>query len=115
MLHTKRFTRELRCKLTEEELLDRARALANACEEVSAEERRQKEIKSDLKAQLEAKEAARAQLSAVVSAGAEYRSIDVEQVFDFETGMVTLYRTDTGEQIERRRMTEDERQMPLPA
>lgn len=88
--------------------------MARAHQEVDAEEQRQQEIKANLKAVLEGKKAKRDELASVVASGAEYRSIDVVLVFDYIEGTVTETRTDTGEQIGRRRMTEDERQMSLP-
>lgn len=116
---TTRYTKSLRCTLTPDERLQKADELAKAHQEVEAEELRQKQIKSDLKASLEAKKAQRSMLASVVASvvasGAEYRQVVVEQVFDYDLGVVLSYRTDSGEQIERRPMTEDERQMPLPA
>lgn len=112
--HVKRFTKQLRCTLTQDERLQRADELAKAHQEVEAEELRQKEIKSQLKAELEAKQATRSSVAHIVASGAEYRPVDVEQVYDYLVCRVYATRLDTGERIEDRRMTEDERQMPLP-
>lgn len=108
-------TRQLRCLLTRDERLERADAMAKAQQDFEAEEDTQKEIKAQLKAKLESLNAKRSELALVVSSGAEYRPTDVETIYDFRSTTVTEVRTDTGETISTRRMTEAERQMPLPA
>jgi beta-phosphoglucomutase-like phosphatase (HAD superfamily) len=108
-------TRQLRCLLTRDERLERADEMAKAQQDFEAEEETQKEIKAGLKAKLEGLDAKRSELARVVASGAEYRPTDVETMYDFTTTTVVEVRTDTGETINHRRMTEAERQMPLPA
>lgn len=93
-------TRSLRCILTRDERLERADAMAKAQQDFEAEEETQKEIKAGPKAKLEGLDARRSELARIVASNAEYRQTDV--------------RMDTGETIGTRRMTEAERQMPLP-
>ena len=44
----------------------------------------------------------------------EYREVKVEKVTDFDKGIVTETRLDTGVEIENRAMTTEERQMNIP-
>lgn len=107
-------TRSLRCILTRDERLERADAMAKAQQDFEAEEETQKEIKAGLKAKLEGLDARRSELARIVASNAEYRQTDVEVIYDFITTTVTDVRMGTGETIGTRRMTEAERQMPLP-
>lgn len=107
-------TRSLRCILTRDERLERADAMAKAQQDFEAEEETQKEIKAGLKAKLEGLDARRSELARIVASNAEYRQTDVEVIYDFITTTVMDVRMDTGETIGTRRMTEAERQMPLP-
>lgn len=43
----------------------------------------------------------------------EIRNVDCEIVFDFKKGKATVYRMDSGEEVEVREITEEERQLEL--
>ncbi len=109
-----KITRNLPCRLTDVELKDFGRRLAVKCEDIAAEESRQKDQKSEMKARLDGMESERATLAIVVRRQEEQRDVECEETFDYELGKVTVTRTDTGEEIRVRPMSNEERQQPLP-
>lgn len=109
-----KITKNLPCKLTEVELKEFGRKLAVKCEDIAAEESRQKDQKSEMKARLDGMESERATLAIVVRRQEEQRDVEVEEFYDYAAGKVTQTRLDTGEKIRVRPMTNEERQQPLP-
>lgn len=107
-------TKDLPCKLTESELKEFGRKLAVKCEDIAAEESRQKDQKSEMKARLDGMESERSILALVVRRQEEQRDVECEEEFNYESGKVTVSRTDTGEELRVRPMTNEERQQPLP-
>jgi len=107
-------TRNLPVALTDDEIRKAGDALAMACEDITSEEARAKEIKDDLKNRMSSLEAERNRLAVLVRRKEEYRQVEVDIWFDYQRGMVEEIRTDTGEQIKIRPMTDDERQQGLP-
>lgn len=100
-------------KLTDEERLERANDLANAVQNVEDAKRHKKIVNRDATAKVDEAEAARADLSDVVASGREYREVIVHRVFNYEEGTVIEIRTDTGETLRSRNMTDEERQASL--
>lgn len=113
-IRVEKVTKNLPCKLTEAELKDFGRKLAVKCEDIAAEESRQKDQKSEMKARLDGMESERAQLAIVVRRQEEQRDVECTETFDYELGKVTIVRTDTGDEIRVRPMTTEERQQVLP-
>lgn len=107
------FTKQLRCVLSREELADRSRDLAAAVGAIAEEEDRQQTVKADLKARLTELEAKVNRLAASIRSGVEYRDVAVELIAEYPRGMAVEYRTDTGDAIHTRPLTDDERQVPL--
>lgn len=110
----KRITRNLPCRLTETELLDRADQLSVVVQETNAEEGRQTDVKAQMKAKLTELDARKTRLAITIGRKEEYRDVEVELVADVQAGTVTIYRMDTSEALETRPMTEQERQAALP-
>ena len=106
--------KHLPCTLTDAERLAKGIELARANEDIGNEESRQGDLKADMKARLTALEAEVGNLATIVRRNEEYRDVDVQEIFDYAKGTVSQVRTDTGEQIHRREMTESERQEMLP-
>lgn len=106
--------KHLPCGLTDAERLAKGIELARANEDIGNEESRQGDLKADMKARLTALEAEVGNLATIVRRNEEYRDVDVQEIFDYAKGNVCQVRTDTGEQIHRREMTESERQEMLP-
>lgn len=113
-IRIEKVTKNLPCKLTEAELKEFGRKLAVKCEDIAAEESRQKDQKSEMKARLDGMESERSIFALVVRRQEEQRDVEVEELFDYEAGKVIQTRLDTGEEIRVRPMTNEERQQPLP-
>jgi hypothetical protein len=109
-----RFQEHLACPLTDEEFADRAKALAETCQEIQAEESRAADIKAQLKARLTGLEARRNELSIVVGRREENRDVPVEMRADLDTGQALKVRTDTMKILSSRPLTDNERQQHLP-
>jgi hypothetical protein len=108
------FTRTLSVQLTRDELLERGATLAAVNQDIEREELTQADVKASMKATLASLQAQRARLAAVVSRKAEPRDVVCLELKDFERGTYTIVRTDTGETIESRPLTEAEREQQLP-
>jgi hypothetical protein len=104
---------DLACKLTQEELLDRGQQLARVNSEIDQHETHSKQVKDDLKATESRLDAERAKWAGVVRARAEYRPVEVDMIADFKEGVVREIRTDTGEEVRARALTDAERQGKL--
>ena len=106
--------RRLPVKLTDDELLARGRQLVeNMRKTAVAEEAREAENKKR-KGDIALLEEATGLLSAIISTGTEEREVECEIRKDFIHGKVTTVRMDTGEIIDERIMTADERQETMP-
>lgn len=108
-------TRNLPVKLREDELLERGHSLASVIQDITSEEARQVDVKAQMKARLSELEARRSQLAIVVSRREEQRDVTCDVFHDYDRVVVETVRRDTGEVVYSRAMTEDERQLPLPA
>jgi hypothetical protein len=104
----------LRCQLTPQEHLAKAQEMARAHNDVAAEIQRQTDVKTELKARLSRLEGILDELSTVVGSGHEWRTVIVSEVFSYATRTVTKVRTDTGETLSERGMSDQEMQMALP-
>lgn len=110
----RKLTRNLPCRLTHDELLDRADQLSVVVQETTAEENRQTDAKAQMKARLTELDARKTRLAITISRKEEYRDVEVELVADVQAGTVTAYRNDSGEALETRPMSDAERQTTLP-
>lgn len=106
-------SRNLLVKLTDEEILEYSGQLAKNTLDLGATEDRKKEAVATFTATMKKYEAAINELSHKVSMRKEYREIKCEWHFNWEEGKKTLYRTDTGEQIESQPISDYDRQMRL--
>lgn len=106
--------RILPVKLHEDELRDRGDKLAAVIQDLNAEESRQVDQKAQMKARLSELDARKTQLAIVISRREEDRDVAVDVFANYVGGLVEVVRRDTGEVISKRRMTEEERQQPLP-
>lgn len=106
----KPYTRLLPCKLTDDEIREYGKDLAKVRQDILTEEARQVSLKQQLKASLTELEARSLALSSKIGRGEEARDVDVEPQLDFKKGVYCEVRTDTGEKISERAVTEEERQ-----
>ena len=102
-------TRELACKLTADELLQRGDAMAD-CEMVID---KLKDKRSKLSKKIGEKRKERFDLAAVIERGEEDREVSCEWREDFAKNVKRLIRRDTGEEVEHVTMTAEERQLMI--
>lgn len=102
-------TRELQCTLTESELLARGAALAEA--ELQIE--RLKLKRADVSAEIKAQRELRRELAGVIDTGTERRDVRCVWIEDFSKNCFRLIRQDTGEEVDTRAMTADDRQLAM--
>ena len=107
-------TRTLPCVLTDDELLARGDALARQHAAIKDEEAAQAGEKKRMKEALDELTGEQARLARIVRDKAEPRDVECRIVHDYATQAVQVVRTDTGEVIESRAMTDRERQIGLP-
>lgn len=100
-------------KLTDEERMQCADALANALQGITDAKQKKKRIVKDLDSEIAQAEQEAVDLRDAVATGREYREVIVHRVFDYEKATVTEHRTDTGEVLRSRAMTDEERQAKL--
>jgi len=105
-------TRSLPVKLKDEELRKVSRDLAEAVQDVAAEERRQTDLKAQMKQRLAELAAKKTRLALVVARGEEYRDVEIELIVT-DGGQVEEVRTDTREIVIRRPLLDEERQRRL--
>jgi hypothetical protein len=108
-----RFTRNLVCILTREERENYSTDLANKIGEQGHLEAEFDNVKKSWKQKLETVELDIGSLSSKVRENRELRTVKCRRLFDYDTGMVSETRTDTGEVFEERPMTDAERQEEL--
>lgn len=103
-------TKLLRCKLTRDELIRFGGELAQSLQDIVTEAALQASMKQSMKAALASLEAKSSELSTKVARGEELRDVEIEPRLDFITGKYYEIRDDTGEKINVRPITDDERQ-----
>lgn len=105
--------RTLPVKLTEEERLQRADALANALQQISDRKVEKRRVVREADKLIAEAEQEAVDLRDAVATGREYQEVIVHKVYDYEKATVIEVRTDTGETIKSRGMTDEERQAKL--
>lgn len=108
-----KISEELSCELNEVEWQNRARELADAHKEVAFQEQRKKDITKELGHDVALAKTKESKLADTVATHRELREVTVEVKYDYELGIVSKTRTDTGESISEREMTDNERQTEL--
>ena len=102
--------RSLKCVLTAAEVERAAEDLARRIADRDALEGDFKSVKSQFKDRIESAECDIAKNARLVREKSEFRSVDCEEIKDFGTKRVCLWRLDTGELLEDRTMRADELQ-----
>lgn len=103
-------TEILPVKLTQEEIIENAKKLAKATNDLRDAETRKAEVVSQLTADCKRLKSAADSLSLLISNGYEYRNIECELIYDFNKGTKTLTRIDTGEIVRTVEISIEERQ-----
>lgn len=105
--------RRLLCTLTPTELQAHGAKLAEACEDIQNETQAQTDIKAQLKSKMTSLEAHRDSIASIVRRKADYKDVPVNIFHDYTRAIVDEIRTDTGEVLCSRAMTDSERQAKL--
>jgi len=104
------YTRELPCDLNDHELLLKGFLLAKAMDRDTLLHSLFKKIQGKWKEKFEASTINIAKTKTMITERRETRTVQCETVFDYISGTVTSYRTDSYEKLESRIMTDEERQ-----
>lgn len=107
-------TRKLSAPLTKQEFHDRAKDLAAAHERYAALESEHKAHLAQHKERKDALDAEIARLATVVATEQEERDVEVELWRDYRKGEFQVRRAGTREVLDRRALTDEERQRELP-
>ena len=110
----KTLTRNLPVRVTHDERHQLGIDLAGCINDIASEENRQVSLKAQMKASMAELEGRRGLLASIVSSGVRYSDILCEHHADFLRGTLNVIRTDTGEILETRQLTDEERQRELP-
>lgn len=105
---------DLPVKLADEEVRRKGEELAAAQGELQGHAEHEKEAKATLKSDRAAIEARIQKLAMQIRNKTETRPVEVFGRADYAAGSVTYVRKDTDEEIRRRAMREDERQLGIP-
>lgn len=103
-------TRQLKVDLTQQERLEFARKLTDAMTAREQAEDDMKSVVSRFKAEIAQHDAEVTKCATIVRNGWDLRDVPCEIRKDFGTGMISVIRLDTKENIEHRPMTDYERQ-----
>lgn len=103
-------SKKLPVKLDDDELLERGKQLVDNMRKTAVAESEREAENKKRKGDIELLEGITARLAGVIQNGSEDRDVDCEIRKDFEHGVVTVVRLDTGEVVETRPMDAQERQ-----
>lgn len=106
-------TEKLPCDLSSYELRERATKMANVVNEIEQLELKKKVATDTAKREIDALVVSVSQLARQVRTGKEDREVEVEEVHDEIRFAVETFRTDTGEVVRSRPMTDEEKKHAL--
>jgi hypothetical protein len=107
------FRQELECILTEEQTKTYSGELARLTQQQAELEDRKKEVGAEYKAKIDACISTTRVIARKVSTGREMRDVEVRWDYDYLANCKCLFRLDTGELLDTKALTENERQMCL--
>lgn len=109
-----RVNRQLPCQLTHDELITAAKGVARATADLAAAETEMQAVKAEYKETVARLEARRGESARLVNEGVQVREVECEEIHDLTAKTVVVVRRDTGEQVENRAMSAQEREaLPL--
>lgn len=109
----RRFTDQLPVSLTDEERLEFADRLAEANQAVENAEANRRSSMQMHSSEIKIAQARREKLNGIVASKTEYRDVVVEERWDYDNDRYTRTRTDTGQIISERRLSDKEKQLDL--
>lgn len=104
----------LKCVLTNEDIKRLGEQIAQAVARKAEAEADLKSVATQLKSKIAAEDAIITSNSEKIRSGYEWRNVECERIKDYQAGVVTIYRNDTGELVSERKMSYEERQHLLP-
>jgi len=107
---TFKHTQRLKCLLTDAELLEKGEELARTLDEVVSLEDEKKAITEQFKSKITELESRSSVLRSPVRNKYDFRPVDCIQTMDNNEGTSKTVRLDTGDIVEERKLTYDERQ-----
>ena len=110
---TTKETHVLPCPITEVERAEYANKLAECIQDLRALEDERKQVMKSFASRKQDLETDTATLSRTVRSGEVMKSVECELVLNYTRLTATLKRTDTGEVVNERPMTQQERQMDM--
>lgn len=113
VIQTKTDTRRLKTDLTPDEITEATEELVRQLDDHNALENELAELKAEYKAKLASCEAAIQLKTQLVRNKYEHREISVNILLNYTKGTYQMFRTDTSECIEDRKMTSGERQQEI--
>lgn len=109
-----RFSKNLKVELSKDEIVERAKRCAHLSGEIALMEEERDTAKKHANARIEEREAEAKRLQGEIRDGATWKEVPCETRFVYRTAEVQEVRTDTGEVMHTRPMTDRERQPELP-
>ena len=106
---------KVRTRLTDGELLDAGRALAQLADDVASAESALSQAKRTHKRTIAGLDERADELRGLLTTGFKSEYVDCHEAADFGRGVVRIYRNDTYEMVRERPMSETERQLSLTA
>lgn len=112
-MKNKPFKKLLECHLSKEAFYEKARELAKFNSQKEEIELSKKEVNADFQAQLKKCDLDINRAHKAVSSGKEWRNVECQWKFDIPKNTKTLFRRDTGETINQKEISAEDRQMLL--
>jgi phosphoribosylaminoimidazole (AIR) synthetase len=112
-IERKECKRLLVCDLTPTEIREAGESMAEAVESGQRLEEELKQVKQEYKFKIDSSVAEINRLSNLIRARKERRTVDCEEVFNYDDGSVRVVRQDTMDTVEEREMNDNERQQWL--
>jgi len=109
-----RITKELKCRLTDEEVLAAADDVQRLLSLIESIESDKKSYVSEAKSRIDKLTAELKVQCKLVQEKMAWRSVECEEIVDYDNDEYTITRLDTNEDVEKRPLTPLERQMTLP-
>ena len=113
MVRVENFESMQKCVLTGDETVERSKEMAQLMSEIGNIETDLKAVVQEFKSRIAGKEARLGTLARNVQNGFEFRTVPCTRHFDYALGRVEEFRSDTGERVSHRAMTDEERQQDL--
>lgn len=104
----------LKYVFTDTDLIELARGMSRALSEQHQAEDELKAVSTQIKSKIALHQAEANAASTKISTGHEFRNVECEITKNYTAGLVTTRRLDSGEIVDTRLMTPEERQVELP-